>query len=64
MPRRKVAETPLDVAASTAGNTFQEWIDALPVAYRSAGDPERAEQLAGVLDEQIEDIRRVKADEA
>lgn len=63
MARRKVAETPLDVAASTAGGTYLEWLDALPVAYRSAGDPDRAKHLAGVLDDQIEEIRQAKASE-
>lgn len=63
MARRKVAETAVDIAASTAGLTFQAWIDALPVAYRTAGDPAYAEHLAGVLQEQIEGIRQARADE-
>lgn len=60
MSGKRTAQTPVDVEASKGGHALVAWLDALPVAYRSEGDPERAEHLAGVVADQVEAIRRAK----
>lgn len=64
MAKPKVATTPIDIAASTAGTAFLQWLDVIPTILepvRTEAEQQRAAHLADVVEQQVTEIRRLKA---
>lgn len=66
MAGKRVASTPVDIAASLGAMALMAWLDVVQTVRRpelTAEETLRAEQLGDVVEQQVTEIRRLKAGE-